>query len=125
RVMDPAINRLTLIVDESFAEVRDGLNAEYIATGGTSGDTGPEVDDADNEVVVRRRPALFDSPEFAELWKRIRYKARYRVSVDPIALRIVVAASEHLADLEFIERRANVVQSADLVYDDEGHVITA
>ena len=36
----------------------------------------------------------------------------------------MVAASEHLADLEFIERRANVVQSADLVYDDEGHVIT-
>lgn len=30
-----------------------------------------------------------------------------------------------MADLEFIERRANVVQSADLVYDDEGHVITA
>ncbi|RAF64552.1 Type III site-specific deoxyribonuclease, partial [Burkholderia multivorans] len=95
------------------------------ASGGGSGDTGPEVDNADNEVIVRRRPALFDSPEFAELWKRIRYKARYRVTVEPEALRIVVAASEHLADLEFIERRANVVQSADLVYDDEGHVITA
>ena len=125
RVMDPAINRLTLIVDESFTEFRDGLNAEYIASGGSSGEAGPEVDNADNEVMVRRRPALFASPEFAELWKRIRYKARYRVTVDPNALRAVVAASEHLADLEFIERRANVVQSADLVYDDEGHVITA
>jgi type III restriction enzyme len=125
RVMDPAINRLTLIVDESFTEFRDGLNAEYSASGGGSGDAGPEVDDADNEVIVRRRPALFESPEFAELWKRIRYKARYRVTVEPEALRIVVAASEHLTDLDFIERRANVVQSADLVYDDEGYVITA
>lgn len=125
RVMDPAINRLTLIVDESFTEFRDGLNAEYIASGGGSGDTGPEVDNADNEVIVRRRPALFESPEFAELWKRIRYKARYRVTVEPETLRIVVAASEHLADLEFIERRANVVQSADLIYDDKGYVITA
>lgn len=124
RVMDPAINRLTLIVDESFSEFRDGLNDEYIASSGGSREAGPEVDNADHQVFVRRRPALFESPEFAELWKRIRYKARYRVSVEPEVLRIVVAASEHLADLEFIERRANVVQSADLVYDDEGHVAT-
>lgn len=126
RVMDPSMNRLTLIVDESFTEFRDGLNAEYVATGGANGagDAGPEVENADNEVIVRRRPALFDSPEFAELWKRIRYKARYRVTVDPDALVTVVAASEHLADLAFIERRANVVQTADLVYDDTGQVIT-
>ena len=123
RVLDQDINRLTLFVDEAFTDFRDGLNAEYVASG-ASGETGPDVDNADNEVIVRRRPALFESQEFAELWKRIRYKARYRVTVDPDALCIVVAASEHLADLEFIERRANVVQSADLVYDDEGHVIT-
>lgn len=124
RVMDPAINRLTLIVSESFTEFRDGLNAEYIATGSGSGETGPEIVNADNEVVVHRRSDWFESPEFAELWKRIRFKARYRVSIDPEALRIVVAASEHLANLEFIERRANIVQSADLVYDEEGQVVT-
>ncbi|ELS55208.1 putative Type III site-specific deoxyribonuclease [Streptomyces viridochromogenes Tue57] len=125
RVMDPSINRLTLIVDESFTEFRDGLNAEYVASGGNgAGEGGPEVENADNEVIVRRRPALFDSPEFAELWKRIRYKARYHVTVDPDALQSVVAASEHLEDLAFIERRANIVQSADLVYDDKGQVIT-
>lgn len=125
RVIDPAINRLTLIVDESFTEFRDGLNAEYIAFGGGSGESGPKVDNADDEIIIRRRPDLFKSPEFAELWKRIRYKARYRVTIDPEALRMVVAASEHLADLEFIERRANVVQSADLVYDERGHVTTS
>lgn len=124
RVMDPAINRLTLIVDEAFSEFRDGLNAEYIAAGGGSDDTGTELDNADHEVIVKRRSALFDSPAFAELWKHIQYKARYRVTVDPQALRIVIAASEHLEELEFIQRRANVVQSADLVYDDGGNVIT-
>ncbi|MGP9745924.1 restriction endonuclease [Brachybacterium sp. AOP29-B2-41] len=124
RVMDPAINRLTLIVDESFTEFRDGLNAEYLKTSGSTGDAGPEVDDADNEVIVRRRPALFDSPEFAELWKRIRYKARYRVTVEPSALSSALPRSEHLADLMFIERRANVVQTADLAYDDTGRVTT-
>jgi type III restriction enzyme len=122
--MDPAINRLTLVVDEAFSEFRDGLNAEYLAAGGGSGEGGPEVDNSDNEVIVKRRAAQFESPAFAELWNRIRYKARYRVTVDPQALRVVVAASEHLEDLEFIQRRANVVQSADLVYDDEGNVVT-
>lgn len=124
RVLDPAINRLTLIVDESFTEFRDGLNSEYNKSGGNSSEAGPEVDDADNEVIVRRRPALFDSPEFVELWKRIRYRARYRVSVEPSALRGVIADSEQLADLMYIERRANVVQSADLVYNEAGQVTT-
>lgn len=125
RVIDPAINRLTLVVDESFTEFRDGLNAEYIASGGASDDAGPKVENADNEVIVRRRPALFGSPEFAELWRRIRYKARYRVTIDPDPLRFVIAGSEHLDELNFIARRANVVQSADVVYDDKGHVMTA
>ncbi|MGO2114114.1 MAG: DEAD/DEAH box helicase family protein [Corynebacterium casei] len=124
RVMDPAINRLTLIVDESFSEFRGGLNSEYVASGSGS-DGGPEPDNADNEVKIRRRATLFESPEFAQMWKRIRYKARYRVTVDPKALQVVVANSEHLADLEFIERRANIVQSADLVYNDDGQVVTS
>lgn len=124
RVADPAINRLTLVVDESFAEFRDGLNAEYIAAGGKPGGT-PEVEDADSEVVIRRRPALFQSPEFTELWKRIRYKAVYRVSVDTPSLVASIANSEHLDDLKYIKRRANVVQSAELVYDENGQVITA
>ncbi|MBO2466000.1 restriction endonuclease [Actinomadura violacea] len=127
RIMDPSMNRLTLIVDESFTEFRDGLNAEYVASGSADGDgePGPELENADTEVIVRRRPALFNSPEFAELWKRIRYKARYRVSIAPNTLVTAVAASEHLEDLAFIERRANVVQTADLIYDDTGQVITA
>lgn len=124
RVMDPAINRLSLIVDESFSEFRDGLNEEYAKTSGNSPDSGPEVDDADNEVIVRRRPALFDSPEFAELWGRIRYKARYRVFVDAETLSQALPESEHLADLLLIQRRANVVQSADLAYDETGRVTT-
>lgn len=126
RVMDPGINRLTLIVDESFTDFRDGLNAEYVAAGGNgSGDTPPDIENADNAVVVRRRAAQFASPEFAELWKRIRYKARYRVTVNTEALPALVAASAHIEDLAFLERRANIVQSADIVYDKGGRVTTA
>ncbi len=127
RVMDPATCRLTLVVDESFAEFREGLNKEYIEAGGGSGvgdNDGPDPDDADNEVTVRRRKAKFESPEFMQLWKRIRYKARYRVSLDPKVLPAAVAASEHLDDIDYLARRANVVQAADLEYDDKGFVIT-
>ena len=124
RVKDPATCRLTLIVDESFAEFRDGLNKEYIASGGTGGDEAPEPNNADNEVVVTRRSDKFDSPEFAELWKRIRYKARYRVSLDPATLPETVSKSERLEPIADLARRANIVQSADLTYDEDDQVIT-
>ena len=86
RVADPAICRLTLVVDESFAEFRDGLNQEYIAAGSGNGGDGPEPDDADKEIIVRRRKDKFASSEFAQLWSRIRYKARYRVTLNPAVL---------------------------------------
>ena len=123
RIMDSALNRLTLVVDESFAEFRDGLNAEYLAAGGKAG-TAPEVENADSEVVIRRRAAMFQSPEFTELWNRIRYRAAYRVSVDTPSLVAIVAVSEHLESLKFIKPRANIVQSAELIYDENGWVIT-
>lgn len=125
RVLDPAICRLTLIVDEAFTAFRDGLNAEYEAAGLAPSDAGPTPDDAAQEIIVRRRPELFDSPAFAEMWDRIRFKARYRVTIDPAALPPAVAASELLEEAEYIALRANVVETAELEYDDDGLVITA
>ncbi|MGH8160217.1 MAG: DEAD/DEAH box helicase family protein [Rhodanobacter sp.] len=120
RVQDEATNRLTLVVDESFSEFRDGLNAEY----GGAGDR-PDVENEDHSVTIHLRPDKFQSPEFAALWRRIRYRAVYRIErVDEVILAETVAEHEHLDNLRNIQRRANVVQSADLVYDDRGKVIT-
>ncbi|MDR6613808.1 DEAD/DEAH box helicase family protein [Leifsonia sp. 1010] len=125
RVFDPVLNRLTLVVDESFVEFRDGLNAEYVreAPKGSNAET-PELDNSDDEVIIRRRSDLFDSSAFAELWERIRFKARYRVTLDGSTLAQLVADSEILEQLRYIQKRANVVQSADLSYDEEGNVVT-
>lgn len=123
RVSDPAHCRLTLVVDESFAEFKKGLNDEYRKDGGR-GDEGDDLEDADAVVEIRRRPERFESPEFAELWKRIRYKAVYRVSINDAALVASLPRSEHLAELRFIQKRANQVQAADVVYDEQGRVIT-
>lgn len=122
RVTDPTICRLTLVVDETFSEFRDGLNKEYIASGA---DTGPEPDNADNTVTVRRREDKFLSDEFKDLWGRIRYKARYRVTLDPAVLPGAVANAEQLEEIKYLAKRANIVQSAELTYDENGKVITA
>lgn len=120
RVQDDAINRLTLVVDESFSQFRDGLNIEYGGVGEQ-----PDVENEDHSVIIRLRPDKFQSGEFAALWQRIRYRAVYRIErVDETTLAESVAAHEHLDNLRNIQRRANVVQSADLVYDDRGKVIT-
>lgn len=120
RVHDEAINRLTLVVDESFSEFRDGLNAEYGGAGQR-----PDVENEDHSVIIRLRPEKFQSAEFAALWKRIRYRAVYRIErVDEAALAANVAMHDHLDNLRNIQRRANVVQSADLTYDERGKVIT-
>lgn len=125
RVFDPVINRLTLVVDESFVEFRDGLNAEYVkeAPRGTEIET-PEIENSDDEVLIRRRPEMFESAAFTELWNRIRFKARYRVTLDGTALGDAVAESEILEQLRYIQKRANVVQSADITYDEQGRVVT-
>lgn len=126
RVVDPATCRLTLVVDESFADFREGLNQEYVAAGGSGDDGGgPDPDNADNEVIVRRRHDKFESSEFSQLWQHIRYKARYRVTLDPAVLPEAVAASEKLDDALYLARRANVLQTADLEYDEQGKVITS
>lgn len=122
RLQDKEVFKLTLVVDETFSEFRDGLNKEYLASG--SGDA-PEPSDADSVVTVRRRPEKFLSSEFQELWKRIRFKARYRVKVDSNALPLAVASSEHLDELNFLSTRANRVQTAELEYDTSGKVITS
>jgi type III restriction enzyme len=122
RVTDPAICRLTLVVDETFVEFRDGLNREYVAAGGGGG---PEPDDADNSVTIRRRREKFESPQFKALWGRIRYKSRYRITLDSSVLPDVVAASEQLEEIKYLAKRTNIVQSAELRYDDSGQVVTS
>src|ERR1019366_797567 len=55
RIFDPAVCRLTLVVDESFASFREGLNAEYLSNGESLSTGAPVPDNADDEMIVRRR----------------------------------------------------------------------
>lgn len=118
RVRDTRVNRLTLVVDESFDDFLAGLNKEYEAGGWGKNDQS-QPDNAENEVVVRRRAEKFTSPEFDELWRRIRYKAHYRIALDgQSSLPQVVAQSPHLDAIRFIGRRANVIAVGDIAFDE-------
>jgi type III restriction enzyme len=123
RVHDPGVNRLTVIVDEGFAEFRDQLVAEYVAARREVGepfDDTPPLEDATQEITVRRREELFESEAFARLWERIRYRTRYTVQIDEPALVEAVTGSSELADLRGVSRTKNVIEAGEIVFDEEG-----
>ena len=132
RLKDPELNRLTIVVDESFIEFRDALNREY-QEGRTQAPRGqsdrggdpPAVDDADREVHITLRPDQRASAEFEALWERIRYRARYRVDLDSDKLVAAVLASEEIKELRRVRTTANRISSATLRFDKEGQVATS
>lgn len=123
RVHDLEVNRLTVIVDESFAEFRDQLAAEYLAARRAVGepvDDSPPVEDATSEITVTRRDDLFESDAFTRLWERIRYRTRYTVAIDEVALIEAVARSSELADLRGVSRTRNLIEGGEIAFDEEG-----
>lgn len=119
---EPKRTEVVLQTGDDLFEVSGNL-ASY--RGAAGGGTGPEPDDEDNTVTIRRRKDKFESPEFKALWGRIRYKARYRITLDSSVLPGVVAVSEHLEEIKYLAKRTNLVQSAELRDDDAGKVITS
>lgn len=123
RVWDREVNRLTVVVDESFAEFRDQLAAEYVAARRVVGepvDDTPPLEDATQEITVKRRPEMFESEAFANLWERIRFRTRYRVLVDEPALIDAVVSSSELADLRGVSKTRNTIEAGEIAFDEEG-----
>jgi type III restriction enzyme len=82
------------------------------------------VTDVEQDVDIRRRPERYESDEFRELWRRIRFTSDYEVDIDPDELAASVAVSERLDALVALTSPANLVTEAVLQYDESGHVIT-
>ncbi|MGX6447165.1 restriction endonuclease [Patulibacter sp. S7RM1-6] len=129
RLLDSELNRLTVVVDESFVEFRDALRKEYETTEGTgrrktTKDNSPDITDDDRRIEVRRRTERFGNTEFSELWERIRYRARYRVDFDSDALVAAVLASEEIKALKSVRVTANRVTTGRLKFDKKGGIST-
>lgn len=123
RILDREVNRLTVVVDESFAEFRDQLAVEYVAARRDVGepvDDSPPLEDASAEIVVKRRQELFESEAFSRLWERIRFRSIYRVQIDEPALVSAVAGSAELAELRGVTRTRNAIESGEILFDEDG-----
>ncbi len=128
RLMSRDLNKLTLIVDETFSEFRDALNKEYAAGKGkkdVSESNVPDIENLDSAVEVWLRPAQRDSAAFENLWKRIRYRTRYRVDLSSDALVEAVLAGNSIKELRRIRVTANRVSSGRLRFDEDGRVTTS
>lgn len=85
-------------------------------------DTKPPVRDASRDVTIHLRKEKMVSPEFLELWDKIKQKTTYRVKIDEHELiRRCVAV---LKEMEQIPKAHIVTQTADIQIDNPGVMYT-
>ena len=84
----------------------------------TNADRKPPVRDASRDVVVRINKQVMISPEFLELWSKIKQKTAYRVSIDTDML--IENAVKALKDMPAIPKTRLVSQTADIYIENAG-----
>ena len=75
-------------------------------------DNRPVIHDANNEVTVRLKQKVLLSPEFKELWNRIKQKTTYRVTIDTETL--IKNCIAELKDMPPIPKAKLVSQTAEI-----------
>lgn len=85
-------------------------------------DTKPPVRDASRDVTVRLKKEKMASPEFLELWDKIKQKTTYRVKIDNNEL--IHRCVAVLKGMEQIPKAHIVTQTADIQIDNPGVMYT-
>ena len=115
--MKSAIQSGTLELPSRFESARNQLVSII-----RRADTRPPIRDASRDVTVRLKKEITLSPEFLELWDKIKQKTTYRVKIDEKELiRRSVAA---LQNMESIHKAHIVTQTADIQIDQPGVTYT-
>jgi type III restriction enzyme len=81
-------------------------------------DAMPPIRDASKEVIVRLKKQVIISPEFAELWNKIKQKTTYRVQIDTDTL--VANCIKDLQDMPPIPKARLITQTAQIDIADSG-----
>jgi len=81
RVHDEHVNILTVVANESYEHYVATLQSEY-AEEFAEHERPPRPPDARRRRAAKLRKAYLLSPEFEELWERIKHKTRYAVAID-------------------------------------------
>lgn len=111
--MKNALKSGTLDLPKKYEAARERFEA-IIA----NADRRPPVRDASRDVVVRINKRVMLSPEFMELWNKIKQKTAYRVSIDTDKL--VENCVEDLRDMPAIPKTRLISQTADIYIDNAG-----
>ncbi|MBY0270621.1 MAG: DEAD/DEAH box helicase family protein [Burkholderiales bacterium] len=116
RCSDPAINRLTVIANESYEEFARQLQTEIEEECGVS--FGGRIANKKKQRTAKLRPGWKLNPDFQALWERIKHKTRYAVDYESKTL--IDAAAKRLAAMDPIKPAAIRVQKAELRVGDQG-----
>lgn len=81
-------------------------------------DRKPPIRDASRDVTVRINKQVMVSPEFLELWDKIKQKTSYRVAVD--SAKLIRGCVKDIASMEPIPRARIISQTADINIDRAG-----
>ena len=81
-------------------------------------DKKPPIRDASRDVVVRLKKQVTESPEFLELWQRIKQKTVYRVNIDTDKL--IENCVKTLQDMPAIPKARIISQTADIRIEKAG-----
>lgn len=119
RVRDPAINRLTVIANESYEDFANQLQTEMVEAGVRF--KREMVQNERDKVTVRLRKGFETDPQFLALWERIRGRTRYSVAYKTGEL-ITKAAGRIKAKMPTIERPKVALTRAEIVVGTDGVV---
>ena len=111
RVHNSELNVLTVIANESYRDYVDQLQTEVIEELGDAA-SAPKPKNARERDVAKLKKAMILTPEFKELWERIKHKTRYKVDVDTEKLIGEVVDALDETDIQLPEitiRRGRVV----------------
>ncbi len=111
--MKNALKAGTLDLPQKYEAARERFE-QIIA----NADRKPPIRDASRDVTVRLNKQVMLSPEFMELWSRIKQKTTYRVQID--TERLVKNCLKDFSEMPKIAKTRLISQSADIHIDRAG-----
>lgn len=111
--MKAALKAGTLDLPKKYEAARSRFE-EIIA----KADRRPPLRDASRDVLVRLNKQVIISPEFLELWNRIKQKTAYRVSID--TERLIENCVKALKEMPHIPKARLIMQNADIHIENTG-----
>ena len=120
RLKDRRYNILTVVANDSYANYVKQLQAEVTEEFGSSNAV-PTPPDARKKGVAKYKKAMETTPEFQQLWEKIKHKTRYTVSIDTEKLVNDVIKEVNKVDFE---KSGITIETARIVVDEDDMIQT-